>query len=151
EAERADRWNGIIGSRGFRVGICWQGNLAHNADRSFPLDALFPLSQIDGVRLISLQKQDRPEHMERIPDGMRVEFLGAAFDSGPAAFVDAAAAMQSLDLVITCDTSIAHIAGALGKPVWIALKYVPDWRWLLDRNDSPWYPTARLYRQSRSG
>ena len=73
--------------------------------------------------------------------------LGDDFDAGPDAFIDTAAVMQNLDLIITCDTSIAHLAGALGRPVFVLLKQVPDWRWLLDREDSPWYPTMRLFRQ----
>src|SRR5258707_14830809 len=82
---------------------------------------------------------------------MTVETLGAEFDQGPDAFVDTAAVNANLDLVITSDTAIAHLAGALGRPVWIALKQVPDWRWLLDREDSPWDPTARLFRQRLAG
>jgi ADP-heptose:LPS heptosyltransferase len=78
---------------------------------------------------------------------IEIESLGEDFDSGPDAFIDTAAVMTSLDLIITSDTSIAHLAGALGRPTWVALKQVPDWRWLLDREDSPWYPTARLFRQ----
>jgi len=77
--------------------------------------------------------------------------LGEDFDAGPDAFLDAAAVMECLDLVVTCDTSVAHLAGALGQPVWIALRYVPDWRWMFDRSDSPWYPTMRLFRQKRWG
>jgi hypothetical protein len=80
-----------------------------------------------------------------------VEVPGEDFDSGADAFLDTAAIMQSLDLVITCDTSIAHLAGALGRPVWVALKRVPDWRWMLEREDSPWYPAARLFRQKTAG
>ncbi len=82
---------------------------------------------------------------------MRVETLGADFDAGGDAFVDAAAAMTCLDLVVTCDTSIAHLAGALACPVWVALKVDAEWRWLTERADSPWYPTMRLFRQSRRG
>ena len=82
---------------------------------------------------------------------MTVATLGDEFDSGPDAFIDTAAVMMNLDLVVTSDTSIAHLAGALGRPVWIALRHVPDWRWMLDREDSPWYPTARLFRQRRPG
>jgi hypothetical protein len=78
-----------------------------------------------------------------------VESLGNEFDSGPHAFLDTAAVMESCDLVIASDTAIAHLAGALGRPVWVALPYVPDWRWFLKREDSPWYPTARLWRQDR--
>jgi ADP-heptose:LPS heptosyltransferase len=82
---------------------------------------------------------------------MRVETLGAEFDAGPDAFVDAAAAIAHLDLVVTCDTSLAHLAGALGRPVWVALKNDAEWRWLRNRSDSPWYPTIRLFRQSEIG
>ena len=82
---------------------------------------------------------------------MRVETLGADFDAGADAFVDTAAAMTCLDLVVTCDTSIAHLAGALAVPVWVALKSDAEWRWLTERSDSPWYPTMRLFRQTRRG
>jgi ADP-heptose:LPS heptosyltransferase len=79
---------------------------------------------------------------------MIVEAPHHEFDEGIDAFIDTAALMANLDLIVTSDTSIAHLAGALGRPVWVALKHVPDWRWLLDRDDSPWYPTMRLFRQS---
>jgi ADP-heptose:LPS heptosyltransferase len=77
----------------------------------------------------------------------KIETLADVFDDGSDAFIDTAAVMSSLDLIITSDTAIAHLAGALGRPAWVALRYVPDWRWLLDRDDSPWYPTLRLFRQ----
>ena len=79
--------------------------------------------------------------------GMKIETLGDDFDAGDDAFLDTAAVMANLDLVISADSSIAHLAGALGRPIWLALKHVPDWRWMLDRSDSPWYPTMRLFRQ----
>ncbi|MBV9288406.1 MAG: hypothetical protein JO288_11405 [Hyphomicrobiales bacterium] len=82
---------------------------------------------------------------------MRVESLGAEFDSGADAFVDTAAAMAHLDLIVSCDTSVAHLAGALARPVWVALKSDAEWRWMRDRADSPWYPTMRLFRQTRRG
>jgi ADP-heptose:LPS heptosyltransferase len=82
---------------------------------------------------------------------MTVEVLADELDAGPDAFLDTAAVMQSLDLVITADTSIAHLGGALARPTWVVLKHVPDWRWQLSRADSPWYPTLRLFRQGRSG
>jgi tetratricopeptide (TPR) repeat protein len=104
-----------------------------------------------GVRLISLQKHHGLDQLANLPAGAKVETLGEDFDSGPDAFIDTAAAMSNLDLIITADTSTAHLAGALGCPTWVALKYVPDWRWLLDRNDSPWYPTMRLFRQETPG
>jgi ADP-heptose:LPS heptosyltransferase len=82
---------------------------------------------------------------------MVVEDLGEDFDAGSAAFLDSAAVMKCLDLVITSDTAVAHLAGALGVKTWVALKHVPDWRWMLDREDSPWYPTIRLFRQRSRG
>ena len=102
-----------------------------------PLAALAPLAAIAGVRLISLQKGFGEEQLRDLPPAMRVETLGPDFDAGPDAFVDAAAAMAHLDLVVTCDTSIAHLAGAVARPVWVALKIDAEWRWMTDRTDSP--------------
>ena len=96
------------------------------------------------------QPFDGLDQLAQLPDGMVVETLGS-FDEGSDAFVDTAAIMQNLDLIVTSDTAIAHLAGALGRPVWVALKHVPDWRWMLDRSDTPWYPTMRLFRQSVRG
>jgi hypothetical protein len=109
------------------------------------------MANIAGVRLISLQKDAGTEQLNALPGNMRIEVPAAPFDEGPDAFLDTAAIMECLDLVITSDTSIAHLAGALGIPTWIALQQVPDWRWLLHRADSPWYTQARLFRQSRRG
>jgi len=148
---RAARWRERIGPQGLRIGICWQGSPDPDVDagRSIPLQAFAPLAALPGVRLISLQKHTGTEQIARVP--FAVETLGDDFDAGPDAFVDTIAAMESLDLVISPDTSVAHVAGALARPLWIALKRVPDWRWMLERPDSPWYPTARLFRQERSG
>jgi tetratricopeptide (TPR) repeat protein len=150
---RTELWASRLPSDGFRVGIAWQGNPKPRIDkgRSIPLKAFAPLCRLPGVRLISLQKDAGMEQLSDLPAGMTVESLGADFDSGPDAFLDTAAVMMNLDLIITSDTAVAHLAGALGRPVWIALKRVPDWRWQLDREDSPWYPTARLFRQTRAG
>jgi tetratricopeptide (TPR) repeat protein len=148
-----EMWRKHIGAEGFKIGVAWQGNPDPEADRarSMPLTALAPLAGIAGVRLISLQKGEGAEQLANPPASMRVETLGADFDAGPDAFVDTAAAMTCLDLVVTCDTSIAHLAGALAVPVWVALKRDAEWRWLTERADSPWYPTMRLFRQSRRG
>ena len=148
-----DRWLKRIGAEGFKIGIVWQGNPDPEADRarSIPLVAFAPLAEIAGVRLISLQRGFGEEQLANLPPSMRVETLGADFDAGADAFVDTAAAMTCLDLVVTCDTSIAHLAGALAVPVWVALKSDAEWRWLTGRADSPWYPTMRLFRQSRRG
>ena len=144
------RWRERLGDHGVKIGICWQGNPDVKADigRSFPLRCFQPLAAIPGVRLISLQKAHGLDQLGNLPSGMEVETLGEEFDRGPDAFIDTAAVMSCLDLIITSDTSVAHLAGALGRPVWVALKHVPDWRWMLDRSDSPWYLTMKLYRQT---
>ena len=146
-------WLKRIGAEGFKIGVVWQGNPDPEADRarSMPLTALAPLAGIAGVRLISLQKGAGEEQLSNLPPSLQVETLGADFDAGADAFVDTAAAMTCLDLVVTCDTSIAHLAGALAVPVWVALKSDAEWRWLTERADSPWYPTMRLFRQKRRG
>ncbi|MGD1017396.1 MAG: tetratricopeptide repeat protein [Roseiarcus sp.] len=153
EPALAQKWAARIGCSGFKIGIVWQGNPDPEADigRSMPLAAFAPLAATPNARLISLQKGLGVEQLADPPPGMRVESLGEDFDAGPDAFVDAAAAMMHLDLVVSCDTSIAHLAGALGRPVWVALKSDAEWRWLRDRDDSPWYPTMRLFRQKRRG
>jgi hypothetical protein len=151
EPELEARWRARIGAHGFKIGIAWQGGPPGKIDegRSIPLEEFVPLSRIDEVRLISLQKHARLDQVADLPKDIKIENLDDAFDNGPDAFVDTAAVMNSLDLIITSDTSIAHLAGALARPTWVALKQVPDWRWLLDREDSPWYPTLRLFRQSQ--
>jgi tetratricopeptide (TPR) repeat protein len=153
EPERVASWRGRIGSEGFRIGICWQGNKKApiDAGRSFPLRHFEAIARLPNIRLISLQKHDGVDQLDDLPSGMRVETLGDDFDAGPDAFLDTAAVMECLDLVITSDTTVAHLAGALARPTWVALKHVPDWRWLLDRSDSPWYPTMKLFRQPTAG
>jgi len=149
---RIEKWKNRIGKDGFKIGICWQGStLPYSIPmrRSFPLSLLNTVSQISGVRLISLQKSDGIEQLSNLPDGMRVQTLGDDFDSGPDAFLDAAAVMENLDLIISADTAVAHLAGAMGRPTWIALKDVPDWRWFQNQSVSPWYPTMRLFRQTQ--
>ena len=153
EPARVEAWAKRLPTGQFRVGIVWQGKPTGVVDkgRSIPLRCFAPLCRIPGLRLISLQKNKGIEQLADLPPNMRVETLGAEFDSGPDAFLDTAAVMMNLDLVISSDTAAAHLAGALGCPVWIALRHVPDWRWMIDREDTPWYPTARLFRQSRHG
>ena len=147
-----ERWARRLGPEGFKIGIAWQGNRAAAVDigRPLPLPRFAELARLPGVRLISLQKNDGIEELAGLPDGMTVETLGDDFDSGPA-FLDTAAVMQNMDLIITPCTSIAHLAGALARPTWVGLKYVPDWRWFLDRPDCPWYPGMRLFRQQTPG
>jgi hypothetical protein len=150
EPDRIAAWKDRIGTSGLRVGIAWQGYPGRHEDkgRSLPLKAFGALADVPGIRLISLQKGDGEE---QIPDaGFPVETLDG-LDAGPDAFLDTAAVMMNLDLIVTSDTSIAHLAGALGRPVQVALRRVPDWRWMLDRADSPWYPSMRLFRQHTDG
>ena len=150
EPDRVAIWKDRIGPNGLRIGINWQGFSGRFEDkgRSMPLVAFRPLAEVPGVRLISLQKGEGEEQISRV--GFEIEAL-PGLDKGPDAFVDTAAVMMTLDLIITSDTSIAHLAGAMNRPVWVALRFVPDWRWLLDRDDSPWYPSMRLFRQKRDG
>jgi predicted O-linked N-acetylglucosamine transferase (SPINDLY family) len=149
---RVRRWRERLGGHGFRIGIAWQGSTRKvDVGRSFPLRQFERIAAISGVRLISLQKGAGSEQLAQLPPSMLVEVLGDEFDAGGSAFVDSAAVMKVCDLIITSDTSIAHLAGALGRPTWVALKLSPDWRWLLERPDSPWYPTLRLFRQAQRG
>jgi len=130
-----------------RVGINWHGN---ETGKSIPLECFEAMARLPGVRLYSLQKVSGLNHLERLRDRVAVTELGADFDAGPDAFLDTAAVMANLDLVVSCDTSVCHLAGAMGRPTWVVLKWFADWRWMRDRLDSPWYPTMRLFRQARS-
>ncbi len=150
DPRRVETWERGLPRSTFRVGLAWQGSKS-DPERWIRLAELAPLGRIPGVTLIALQKKDGLDQLAGIPDDMHVVTLGPNFDAGPDAFMDTAAVMMSLDLVISIDTGVAHLAGALGRPLWIMLKRVPEWRWLLDRADSPWYPTARLFRQRTTG
>jgi len=148
EPDRVARWKERIGAHGFKIGIGWQGNPnGQDNHKHVPLEEFIPLSRIPQVRLISLQYRDGVDQLARLPPDVKIETLGNDFNNGPDAFIDTAAVMANLDLIISSCTSIPHLAGALGRPTWVVLKHVPDWRWLLDREDSPWYPTMRLFRQ----
>jgi tetratricopeptide (TPR) repeat protein len=142
------KWRERIGAGGYKIGIAWQGNPKGQIDRgrSLPLAKFAPLAEVAGVRLISLQKHHGLDQLERLPRTMKVETLGP-FDEGEDAFADTAAIMECLDLIVVSDSAAAHLAGALARPVWVVLKDLPDWRWMLERSDSPWYPTMRLFRQ----
>jgi hypothetical protein len=148
KAARVEPWRERL-IDGFKIGIAWQGNPAFRGDpfRSIPLRCFAPLAEIPGVCLVSLQKGAGTEQLAEVRDLFPVIELGSRLDD----FLDTAAVMGHLDLVITSDTAPAHLAGALGVPVWVALSFAPDWRWLLDRCDSPWYPTMRLFRQRELG
>jgi hypothetical protein len=153
EEARIARWRERIGSHGLKVGIAWQGTPTFVGDRgrSIPLGMFAPLAAIPDVRLISLQKHPGAEQIVAVPFGSRIETPLNADDLAPDALLDTAAVMMNCDLIISSCTMIAHLAGALARPLYVALRRVPDWRWLMDRDDSPWYPTARLFRQQREG
>ena len=139
---------------GFKIGIAWQGEPEVSVaivSVPFRLRYFAPLAEVPGVRLISLQKGPGVEQLAEVRDLFPVTDLGDELDEQSGPFMDTAAVMMNLDLVIAADTAIAHLAGALGVPVWVALPLVPDWRWLLDCSDSPWYPAMRLFRQARPG
>jgi Tfp pilus assembly protein PilF len=152
DPSRVARWRERV-SRGQRtIGIAWQGSTDYRDDRrrSIPLVAFAPLSRLPGVRLVNLQKGAGADQLAELPWRERITTFESEVDHD-GAFVDTAAIMASLDLVVTSDTSIAHLAGALGIPVWVALCHRPDWRWGVAGERSPWYPTMRLFRQERPG
>jgi hypothetical protein len=154
DPDLVETWRHRLGAYpGLKIGIAWQGNPKFRLDwvRSIPLAQFAPLADVPGVHLLSLQKGAGREQLAAPERRFPVTDLGGQMDETTGAFMDTAAVMKNLDLVITSDTSIAHLAGALGVPVWVALNAVPDWRWLLNRDDSPWYPTMRLFRQTRPG
>ena len=142
-------WEGKLGrSVKPRIGLAWSGNSAHINDlnRSIPLQRLLPLLTND-FEFVSLQRDVRAADQKILDEGAGIVHFGNSLTD----FSDTAALVQSMDIVISVDTSIAHLAGAMGKSVWILLPFAPDWRWLLDRDDSPWYPSAKLLRQARPG
>ncbi|MCW6506451.1 tetratricopeptide repeat protein [Lichenifustis flavocetrariae] len=152
EPALVQRWAPRIAGEGLKVGLCWRGSQNWQCDpnRSVPFGALAPLADVPGLRLFSLQMPDNAERLGEARS-LAVEDLSGELDTGADAFIDTAAVIAHLDLVISCDTSIAHLAGALGRPVWVLLQAVPEWRWLLGRDTSPWYPTMLLFRQTQAG
>ena len=136
---------------GFKIGIVWQGNPKYRDDRrrSVPLACFAALAGVEGVRLFSLQKGAGVEQLAGA--GFPVTELGSRLDESGGAFLDTAAVLRHLDLVVAPGHALVHLAGALGVPVWVALWSPPEWRWLLDRDDSPWYPSVRLFRQQQPG
>jgi tetratricopeptide (TPR) repeat protein len=137
----------------FKIGISWQGNPAYRRDhyRSIPLRHFAPVARLGGVQLYSLQKGHGTEQLREFAEQFSVIDLGERLTERAGAFTDTAAVLANLDLLVTSDTAIVHLAGGLGVPVLMALPRIPDWRWLLDREDTPWYPTVRLFRQTERG
>jgi Flp pilus assembly protein TadD len=151
EPELLEQWRQTLGPRdgSLRVGLVWAGSTTFQADRtrSLQLDQLALLAAVPHVKFYSLQKGPPGEQAKQPPPGMNLIDLGPQLHD----LADTAAVMSLLDLIITTDTSIPHLAGALARPVWVMLQFLPDWRWLLKRDDSPWYPTMRLFRQTTRG
>jgi tetratricopeptide (TPR) repeat protein len=133
----------------FKIGLVWAGNPKHknNYDRSCSLEVFRPLTQCENISFYSLQKGEAGKQAKNSFEGMNfIDYMDEVHD-----FADTAALIENLDLIVSVDTAVAHLAGALGKQVWTLLPFAPDWRWMLNREDSPWYPTMRLFRQPSPG
>jgi tetratricopeptide (TPR) repeat protein len=146
-----ERWRARLQPRrpaALRVGLVWSGDPLHQNDRnrSVPLTTLAPLADVAGIEFASLQMGSAAAQIQTVPQLRLIDHTDELTD-----FADTAALVANLDLVIAVDTAVAHLSAAMGRPTWLLLPLVPDWRWLLDRNDSPWYPTARLFRQPIAG
>jgi tetratricopeptide (TPR) repeat protein len=152
--ERIDYWQQQLQcDTNIKIGICWQPDV-HNdisrlpiARRGIPLKKLCDIGLIDGVTLYSLQQKEGLDQLKNIPATINLHIFDSSFDVSHGNFIDTAAVMHNLDLIITTDTAVAHLAGAMGKKVWLLLPYATDWRWLHNRTDSPWYPTMRIFKQ----
>ena len=143
--EVADRWRSrMAGVDGLKVGLVWAGKPNPDPLRTIPLAGLSPLLAVPGIRWFSLQVGPPAADLAGVPSGANMVDLSPDLTD----FSETAGAMEQLDLFITIDSAVAHLAGAMGRPTWTLLPFSPDWRWLLDREDSPWYPTMRLFRQS---
>jgi tetratricopeptide (TPR) repeat protein len=151
DPELVESWRQKLGdsAAGLKIALAWAGNPIVKGDqaRSMSLDRLAPLSEAPGATFYSIQKGAAERQADQPPPGLSLVNLASELHD----FADTAAVMCAMDLVITTDTSVAHLAGALGRPVWVMLQFMPDWRWFLDRDDSPWYPTMRLFRQTTPG
>ena len=170
DATLIDQWRERLANlKGLRVGIAWQGNPKYKRDafRSVSLAELAPLAEVSGVTLICLQKGHGKEQLAEVNGSEQnhslarrasvmhttwnVVDLGDDVDEAAGAFMDTAAILKNLDLLITSDTALPHLAGALGVPTWLAIAHAPDWRWQLNGTTTPWYPNTRLFRQSAIG
>jgi len=151
-------WKDKVCPRSFNIGICWQGNAHYSnkaaqlvvAKKSMALKTFAPISEVNSCTMFSLQKIDGTDQLNTFSNVPIVDF-GKEVDEEHGKFMDTAAIIMNLDLIITIDTSTAHLAAALGKPTWILLPYTADWRWMLKSDTSPWYPNVRLFRQKTAG
>ena len=146
---QVEAWRQRLPGNSLRIGLVWAGSPLHPHElwRSIPLEQLAPLTKLEGTTFYSLQMGAPAGQVKQLGDRVRLVDL----QDEQKDFADTAAIVASLDLVISIDTSVAHLAGAMGKPVWVLLSKSPDWRWFLDREDNPWYPTSHLFRQSTLG
>jgi ADP-heptose:LPS heptosyltransferase len=147
--ERVAKWKARLPpASGLKVGLVWSGNPQYKADpgRSIGLAKLAPILDVPGIQFVSLHREVRAEHAALLRD-LPILHFGAELED----LADTAAIISQLDLVVGSDTAVVHLAGALAKPVWVLTRFSPDWRWMLNREDNPWYPTAKLYRQPRIG
>ena len=146
---KINSWQPEFKGPALKVGLVWAGRRTHsnNHNRSIQLVYFKDLAQIEGIQLYGLQKGRITQQSTGPVANFNIIHLGERFEN----FADTAGAIANLDLIISVDTAVVHLAGAMGKPVWLLLPFVPDWRWLLDRQDSPWYPTIRIFRQHRYG
>jgi tetratricopeptide (TPR) repeat protein len=148
---KVEKWRGKVEqvNAKLRIGLVWAGKPTYQKvrHRSFPLSLFAPLANLEGIALYSLQKGEASQQVKNPPDGLKI----IDYTNEIADFSDTAAFIENLALIISVDTSVAHLAGAMGKPTWTLLPFIPDWRWLLNREDSPWYPTMRLFRQPKPG
>lgn len=149
------QWKTVLSTDNkFKVGICWQADLFNDssrpkaARRGMHLSKMYGLGTIENISLYSLQQYDGVEQLKNIPSTFKIHVFEEDFDKKHGSFMDTAAVMQQLDLIISVDTAIAHLAGALGKKVWLLLPYATDWRWLAHRTDTPWYPSMKIFKQT---
>jgi len=158
--ELVEQWkNKLANDKKLKIGICWQGNKQYRsiylkkevASKAMQLSTLAPLASVPNISLYSLQKINGTEQLDEVRDIMEVHTFGPDFDEANGRFMDTAAIIKNLDLVITIDTSICHLAAGLGTEVWVLLPFPADWRWMLERDDTPWYPNMRLFRQKKRG
>ncbi len=167
QPELVEHWQQRLASdTNVKIGICWHVNPSHDymayshkgkkltvfaPKRSIPLDVLAQLADLDGVSVYSLQRFNGLEEIDALDNPQKIHVFGDDFDQSNGRFMDTAAVIKNLDLVVSVDTSVAHLAGALGVPTWILLPYPAEWRWLTNRSDTPWYPTMQLFRQPIEG
>lgn len=146
--------NNLQHDKNFKIGVCWRGDPTHGAHKFLPFEYFERLSHLPGISLYSLQKFDpalAQSNPSLLAKDTHIQQFDGDFDASHGRFMDTAAVMKNLDLILTVDTSIAHLAGGLGVPVWVIVPFPAEWRWLTQRSDSPWYPTMRLFRQQAYG